>query len=444
MQPVTKHEEPEDALRDAMDRVRGVRPVKRHTSPSEPNNVVEFTPSPRVPLRSRVSRQFARVQAPNAALWPRSVAGIVAGIWAAAMSWLAFTIVLIGGWVFAPLGSGELGDVLRASSGTWVLAQGGALHWQHAVLSLAPLGATLVVLLFQRRAGAWLADAIDSVSIRDMAQSLGFAVAASATVELLVVTAASNGSLKAPFLHNIAGSALVSMIGFGWGAVRVHGLQPSTESAAVLAVCRKYFAAIFAVSAVAVIVQFVLERKAFFAVLDAIAGDTTSKLQAIALCIGYLPTLLGWSAALLTGPGFTVGAGTAVSLSNVTLGALPPIPLFAAIPTHVPAHAQWAMIVIAAIAVASVWKAALNARLVVLTLGATFVSSALIAISVIGGIGPGRLTMVGPVWWQFTIAVTGWLLLGFAVRWGFHAVRGRIANAQVSTGGDEVAQGADA
>lgn len=444
MQPVTKHEQPEDALRDAMDRVRGVRPVKRHASPSEPSNVIEFSPSPRAPWRKRALRQFSRVQAPNAALWPRSVAGVVAGIWAAAMSWLTFTIVLIGGWVFAPLGSGEFGDVLRAASGTWVLAQGGELHWQRAVLSLAPLGATVVVVLFQRRAGTWLADAIDSSSLRDMAQSIGFAIAASATAELLVVTAASNGSLKAPLVHNLAGSALVSIIGFGWGAVRVHGMSLPAQFAEAIAVCRKYFFTVFVLAAAAVFVQFVLERKAFFAVLDAIAGDTTSKLQAIALCIGYLPTLLVWGASFLTGPGFTVGAGTSVSLSNVTLGALPPIPLFAVIPTHVPAHAQWVLILIAVIAIAAVWTTTLNPRLVAVTLGVSLVGSALVGIAVAGGIGPGRLALIGPIWWQFALTLTGWLGLGFLSRWGFLAIRSRFANARVSSGGDEVTEEADA
>jgi hypothetical protein len=46
----------------------------------------------------------------------------------------------------------------------------------------------------------------------------------------------------------------------------------------------------------------------------------------------YLPTLIVWGASFAAGPGFAVGAGTAVSPAGTTLGVLPGIPSLGLIP----------------------------------------------------------------------------------------------------------------
>jgi hypothetical protein len=50
------------------------------------------------------------------------------------------------------------------------------------------------------------------------------------------------------------------------------------------------------------------------------------------LCAAYAPNLAGWSAAYLVGPGFAVGAGTVVRSSEVAMGPLPALPVFAGLP----------------------------------------------------------------------------------------------------------------
>src|SRR5207248_8835817 len=50
------------------------------------------------------------------------------------------------------------------------------------------------------------------------------------------------------------------------------------------------------------------------------------------LCLVYAPNLATWSPAYLIGPGFAVGAGTVVSAGKVSLGALPAVPVLAALP----------------------------------------------------------------------------------------------------------------
>jgi hypothetical protein len=50
------------------------------------------------------------------------------------------------------------------------------------------------------------------------------------------------------------------------------------------------------------------------------------------LCLAYAPNLTGWAAAYLVGPGFAVGADTVVRSSEVVVGPLPWVPVFAGLP----------------------------------------------------------------------------------------------------------------
>jgi hypothetical protein len=50
------------------------------------------------------------------------------------------------------------------------------------------------------------------------------------------------------------------------------------------------------------------------------------------ICLAYAPNAAIWSAAYLVGPGFAVGTGTVVRVTDVTVGGLPAIPIFAGLP----------------------------------------------------------------------------------------------------------------
>src|SRR5262249_36255646 len=50
------------------------------------------------------------------------------------------------------------------------------------------------------------------------------------------------------------------------------------------------------------------------------------------VCLAYAPNAAIWGTAYLLGPGFAVGAGTVVSPSQVLLGPVPALPLFAGLP----------------------------------------------------------------------------------------------------------------
>lgn len=420
-----KQHDEQDALREAMQRVRG---GAAQTAPRD--NVVELRPRRRsaLNLRGKLKDTLARVEEPAAAVWPGPVAGLVSGAWAGVMSWLAIALIVILGWVFAPLGSGQFRDVMRASAVTWMLADGGSVRWQGAVLSLPPMLATVGILLFQRRAGRWLVGAVAAETPLQVLWPFLCALAAASSVHALIAATAANDTLHIGLVRNITGSAIVAVIGFGWGIVRE--LEP-VWPAQVVAVARAVVAFIATLAAAATLLLVALavaQRKPFLDVLGAVAGDTTSKLQVLAVSLLYLPTLVVWVVAVLLGTGFTLGAGTHVLATSMELGALPPLPLLAILPNAMPGWAPWLMLSAAVAGAAATWRLRGNrdwrARAgTVVAVGLLF---ALAGFDSAGGIGPGRLASVGTGWSRMSMLAAGWVALALLVDEVTHHVRKRL------------------
>lgn len=391
----------DDAVRAAMRRLR-------------PDNVVPLpVPAPPGPLQ-RTRQMLNNVREPATPLWPRSIAGLLAALWAAALSLLLVLALVIVAWVFAPQGAGSIVDVLRAGAAMWLLADGGAMQWQGATLSLAPLGVTAVILLLQRRAGAWICDAIDAGGMREALPSLAFAVAGMASAHLLVAATAANDGLFFPVWRNLLGSATVAALGLAWGVRRATALPWPEEHRALRTSVRGFVLALFALSTLVVLALLVVRRTQVLDVLQAVAGDSTSRVQVVLVCVAYLPTIGLWTLALLLGPGFTLGSMTSINLSGIAVGALPPIPLFALLPERLPAAAPVLLLVpllvaIVAGRVVQTWPTAAA------SIAGTAVIMTAAALASAGGMGPGRLVQLGPQWWQVGLAAAGWMALGIAL-----------------------------
>lgn len=141
--------------------------------------------------------------------------------------------------------------------------------------------------------------------------------------------------------------------------------------------------------------------------------------------LAFLPTLVLWASAWLVGPGFAVGAGSAVSPIAVSLGPLPAVPVLGALPSEpsplgfltllMPVLAAFAAgIVVRPRLVRGLDAAAVEGGARQLwTLGsgvltAVIAGSALgfLAFVAAGAAGPGRLAVVGPD----PVAVGLWML----------------------------------
>ena len=420
-----------------MERVRG----RTSSSPAAAPTTPAAGPKSARTLRRRLLDDLARVPTPEAAAWPPSLAGLVAGLWAALMSWLAVAGLLLLGWVFAPLSSGDFGDVMRLSASTWMVANGGTLRWQGAVISLPPLLLTIGILLLQRRAGGWLATASGAGSVGSLAMPLAFGVAASMTAQVLVAATATGGGLRVELLPSALGAGAIGALGLGWGLLRAIDWPTPAALAPALLAARRFLLALAVGVGVILLLAAALRQGAFRSVVSAIAGDAMSTTQVLLLCLAYLPTLAGWVLALLLGPGFGIGAGTAVSVTGVTLGALPPIPLLALIPADLPGQTGLLLLLPALAgwwAAAPLWQAR-DARASWAAVALLAVAGATLGWAVSGGMGPGRLAAVGPLWWQLALATVAWPALGLLLRWASTRAGAAWAQRRPAPGGDEAA-----
>ena len=76
----------------------------------------------------------------------------------------------------------------------------------------------------------------------------------------------------------------------------------------------------------------VLHRGEASGIVTGLHAGTSGSLLVLLICILYAPTAVVWGTSYLAGPGFAVGTGTSVAITGVHLGAVPALPLLAALP----------------------------------------------------------------------------------------------------------------
>jgi hypothetical protein len=129
------------------------------------------------------------------------------------------------------------------------------------------------------------------------------------------------------------------------------------------------------------------------------------------ICLAYTPNLAVWATSYLVGPGFSIGAGTTVTVALVRLGEVPVLPVFAGLPSA-PLPAWGSVVLGVPLAVGMVAGGLLARRRLRATdlpvswpdlLGAAVlagpVAGAVLAFAGVASAGPlgaGRLTIVGP------------------------------------------------
>ena len=303
-----------------------------------------------------------------------------------------------------------------------VTAVGIAPEAANFTLSLTPLAFLLFTLLFAARsgtraarAGTWLLGVVAG-SLTFALIALGVALSAgeeaaavslwlAALVPTLVyVTGAACGAIRYAWREGDGGLIdrlhdRVDSWGDEWGAVPAETVR---GTAAVVI-------GLTGVAALALALMVLLRGGEVVALFEAARVDATGATVLTLGHLAYLPTLLVWAVAWIAGPGFAVGAGTAVSPTGTQLGVVPGIPVLGLLPEN---GSFWMLIVvllpIAAGAFAGwivrsrlVWENIghrLAPRLAI-TAGIAGLSAAVTGVAAMlasGSIGPGRLAQVGP------------------------------------------------
>jgi hypothetical protein len=434
---------PEDALTAAeaahLD-ARKAGPVAVRARPSAPGDDRRTVRLPR--------RRPARRQPRHA---PLALAAAVAATWAALLTYVPVVVAL--GLVQVVEGRGSLPDAARLGLAGWLLGHGVPLHTPDGPLGLAPL--TLAGLAAWRvaRAGVHTTRAVRARDSGSAGRAMAVAGALGLAYAALGLAAAAALDGSGPVVPPVRAGATLGLFGAvaGFsGALRATGALGPVAARLPAAVRDGLRTGV--VAALLMLASGALVTGIAIAVAGGDAADTivayrtgvAGQAGITLLCLAYGPNAAIWAAAYLIGPGFAVGGDTAVRVGEVTVGAVPAVPLTAGLPAG-PLDGPAALVLCAPLLAGAaagwllarrLWAAARTRRAAMtsttgwwprLFLAAALagpVAGVLLGLAALasgGPLGDGRLADIGPVGWQVAAVSSGVLasgtLAGAGISW---------------------------
>lgn len=359
---------------------------------------------------------------PPAPAHPRSLplvatasAGCAAGIGLAVV-----TAVVLLAWSTDPASSAGASVALHAAGHAWLLVCGVPLDVPGGRLGLVPLGAAVLPVALLWRAGVAAAKAASVADLRAAAQVTAALAAAYGVLAATVAALAATPAVRVAPLRALVGASVLAAVVGGAGVLRGSG------RAGALAVRLPAWVPGLLVAAAAGLL--VLAGTGALLVGTSLgwhAGRSELLIRALApgsggvglfaIDLALLPNAVVWAACFAAGPGFAVGAGTAVTPFGVSLGAVPALPLLAALPAGGGALLPALPALLGPLVAGAVIGAVVLRRLpggdrrtcaaAAAASGAGAGMALGLAAWLAGGpVGPGRLAVVGPSPWQVAVA----------------------------------------
>ena len=359
-------------------------------------------------------------------------------------------------WVFGLGGSADWGALWPASSTIWqlgnlvpllislpdeyVVAAGVDPGAARFALTLAPLTFAAFTALFAARLGVRASKA-DAWATGAATGTVVFTTAAA-----LVALPSANGVARGDFWKGVLFPALVFGIPVWagafvteWreaGAGGVARLRDRVETSRVWGrvpglIIRGGAAAavgLIGAGALLVAVSLLLRGGEVIALFEAAHVDALGATVLTLAQSAYLPNLVVWAIAFLVGPGFAVGAGSAVSPAGTQLGVVPGIPILGIVPESTTSWLLLLALVPVGIGALAGWiarsglreavgpepiglRAAVAGGIAVLAAAA----GALLAVLASGSLGPGRLSDLGPEPGPVALAIGLEVLVGAGI-----------------------------
>ncbi|HET8926252.1 MAG TPA: DUF6350 family protein [Microbacterium sp.] len=301
-------------------------------------------------------------------------------------------------------------------------------------LSLAPLGFAAFTAIFAGRSGARAAGAgawITGV----LAGTVVFAALA-ALVALTARSAVVHPRLWQAVLLPALVYGMSGLVGALIAAWRRGGLSPLRERVAawrgewpavpglIVRGTAVALSALIGLGALALAVALIGRAPQVIALYESAQVDALGATLVTLGQLVYLPTLVVWGLAWVAGPGFALGAGTAVSPAGTQVGVIPGIPVLGAMPESI---SPWLLLVLLLpVAAGALAGWVMRSRLrgdavlprVVLTVSVAVLAAAgaaLLAAVASGSLGPGRLAHIGPEPGPVALAVGLEVLVGAGI-----------------------------
>jgi hypothetical protein len=287
-----------------------------------------------VSLLARLPRRSRAEHSPLSLVW-LAVAGALA-VTVAGLAGLGLALVVVQ--TLDPTGGLGTGESLALGGRLWLLAQGGDLDIGGGPLVLAPLLLTLGIAWGLSRAGRALVRLQDLDSARDAARATGLVVAAHVLLTLVLAMAVTAPGADVGVLRTVMGAGVLGVLAVGWGVGRESGVLdgaldrlPGAPRPLLRGVLAGFLTAL-ALCIVVIAIAVAADAHGYAALSGSLGGAAAGALGLLGLEVLLLPNAAAAVLGLAAGPGFSVGAGTLVSVHGVTLGAVPALPLLAALP----------------------------------------------------------------------------------------------------------------
>jgi len=348
--------------------------------------------------------------------------GVVAAGAAAGAGLLAIAVDARVTWAASPASGASASEAMRTIGQVWLIGHRVTLQISGGGnVALLPLGLLAIPALALVRAGTWLAHTIGLDDLRRAAAGGAVLGGCYALVGAVLATVSATDAVRPVPPQALVATGLIGTIFGTVGTLRGAGLlravwdEVPARADSVVRAAGAAAAVVLGVGAVLAVGALLLHAGS---VVDAGRGLGPGPVGGVALvlvCLAYLPDAIVWGAAYAAGPGFAVGAHTSVSPLGVHLGAVPSLPLLAALPGPGSAPAYSFPALAAPVIAGAVAGVILMRRLPTLRIedaaGWGFASGAFagLALAVLaavtsGPIGPGRLAAVGPSPWQVGLA----------------------------------------
>jgi hypothetical protein len=287
-----------------------------------------------VSLLERLPRRSGAGHSAPSLVWLAVAAGIAVTI--AGLAGLGLALLVVQ--TLDPTGGLTTGGSLAVAGRLWLLAQGGELDVGGGPLIVAPLLLTLGIAWGLSQAGRGVARLHDLDSGRAAARAVGLLVAVHMALTLVLALVLDTARADVGVLRTVLGAAGLAVVGVGWGVGRETGVldagldrlpgAPRPLLRGALAGLLTAVALCTAVIAVAV----AADAHGYAALSGSLGGAAAGALGLLGLEVLLLPNAAAAVLGLAAGPGFSVGSATLVSVHGVTLGAVPALPLLAALP----------------------------------------------------------------------------------------------------------------
>ncbi|MEJ3743806.1 DUF6350 family protein [Actinomycetes bacterium KLBMP 9797] len=363
---------------------------------------------------------------------PLPVAAAAATLWAAVLSYAPVALVM--GLAQLAEGAGSIGGALHLGLAGWLLGHGVPLETAAGTLRLAPLALTALAGWRLVRAGVHVTRAIGARHRGSPGQALtvagtvGIGYGVLGALATLLLGGGESASAVRAGLTFAAFGTLAALVGAlrTTGALRVvaRRMSPVLRDAIRTGVVGAVL--VLAAGAGAAGLAVALHGGGASDVIGAYGTGVAGQAGITLVSLAYAPNVAVWAAAYLLGPGFALGTDTLVRTTEVSVGAVPAVPVFAGVPGGPIGGYGAALLAIPVVAGAVAgwlltrrtmrtdraarWPALLGAATLAGPVAGLVLGGAALVSS--GPFGDGRLAQIGPVAWHVAVAGTVVVALG--------------------------------